>query len=406
MSIPDEYEVKFHLYDGNEMDITEYFDQYEDIRLEKREDGSVNSKVLSYFFDGIIALIQADEHFWKQENQKAYSMYQEASRMFNRFKNSRGSNARMDFLSERMIARSNGLLKLSDAIAATDNKMKGQLFTEALEFFNEEVSLANQMAEQMSSYAAFARASFTESQILFYAALESKNTKSHEAKKSLMRARASLRQASYIDPRFATYIEIIEEELDTLTKTRILDRAKEHVDTANELISKGQFLSAKPHFVSAMSLNNRASSLAGDTGTRRNLLATATQYEAAILECDANQLFRTENDTQKASEKYEDASKLIAKGIALMGHFGSKHTLDTFNCLNEYYKAMAIQTTGLTQFDQDKFKEAKASFDQGIELFKKTVTLAKVCGNGTIVKQSEEAIADINGFLSMAEAML
>ena len=218
-----------------------------------------------------------------------------------------------------------------------------------------------------------------------------------------MRARSSLRQASYIDPRFARYLETIEVELDNLTKTRILNRADQAVQKANELVSKGLYLQAKPHFTSAMLLNNRASSLAGDTGSRRTLLATSTLHEASILECDANQLFRTDNDTVRAAEKYEEASKLVSKSIALLGHFGSKHTLDVFNCRNEYYKSMFIQTNGITLFDKDQFQEARGLFEEGIGSFTKTIELAKKSGN---VKAGEEAIADIKGYLSMTDAML
>ena len=162
MEIAETYEIKFHNYDGNEREMVQFLDQYSMIRESKRNEGNVNAKVLSYFFDGLIALTNADESFWAGNNQGAYTSYQESLRMFNRFKNSRNSDARLDRLSTRMIHRTTGLLNLTDAIIIKDNVTKEDLFSQALGNFNEEVSLANIMNEQMSSYAAFARASFTE----------------------------------------------------------------------------------------------------------------------------------------------------------------------------------------------------------------------------------------------------
>ncbi|MCE7733423.1 MAG: hypothetical protein GPJ54_01005 [Candidatus Heimdallarchaeota archaeon] len=406
MAITEEYEVKFHNYNGNEKELNDFIEEYKFIRETKRNEGNVNSKVLSYFFDGLIALTQADQAFWNGDNQGAYSGYQEAVRMFNRFKNSRNSNAKLDILSERMTFRASGLNNLADAIIVKDEKTKEDMFSKALSNFNEEVSLANKMNEQMSSYAAFARASFTESQILLTVANTIKDSDSDEAKRSLLRSRASLKQACYIDPRYLHYMEKLEETLDNLTRRRLLQRAENQADKATLESENGKYMDAKLLFQNAMLLHKRASSLATDTGSRRKLLASATIYEASIHEAQATQYFRVENNTELASEKFIDASKHVDKAIALMGHFGSKSLVDNFKAQSDFYKAMGNQAGAITSFDADQFQESKNQFDQSVNLFENVIKLAKEGSNEVLVNMSNDAIADIKGYLSMVEAML
>ncbi|OLS28800.1 MAG: hypothetical protein HeimC2_04010 [Candidatus Heimdallarchaeota archaeon LC_2] len=406
MEIAEAYEIKFHNYDGNEREITQFVNQYSKIRESKRNEGNVNAKVLSYFFDGLLALTNADESFWSGDNQGAYTNYQEALRMFNRFKNSRNSDARLDRLSTRMIHRATGLLNLTDAIIIKDKDTKEDLFSQALNNFNEEVSLANVMNEQMSSYAAFARASFTESQILLNVAIRLREEDPDEAKKSLLNSRASLKQACYIDPRFLSFMETVETTLDDLTRHRLLRRAEIHADNATEKSEAGQYKDAKTLFHKAMLLHKRASSLAADTGDRRKLLASATIYEASIHETEASQFFRIENNTKAASGKYLDASKYVDKSIALMGHFGSKGLIDNLKCQSNYYKAMSNQSSAITEFDEDQFPESKTKFEDALQLFENVIKLATISDNEVLVNMSNEAIADVKGYLSMVEAMI
>ncbi len=406
MEIAEAYEIKFHNYDGNEREISQHLSQYSMIRELKINEGNVNAKVLSYFFDGLIALTNADESFWSGNNQGAYTNYQEALRMFNRFKNSRNSDERLDRLSTRMIYRATGLLNLTDAIIIKDETMKEDLFSQALDNFNEEVSLANVMNEQMSSYAAFARASFTESQILLNVAVKLRGEDPDESKRSLLKARASLKQACYIDPRFLSFMETVESTLDDLTRHRLLRRAELQADEATEQSESGHYLEAKVLFTKAMVLHKRASSLAADTGSRRKLLASATIYEASIHETEASHFFRVDNNTTAASEKYLDASKFVDKSIALMGHFGSKELVDNLKCQSDYYKAMGTQSAAITDFDADQFADSKFKFEEALQLFESVIKLAKPSDNEVLMNMSHDAIADIKGYLSMVEAML
>ncbi|MDH5401030.1 MAG: hypothetical protein OEZ01_16785 [Candidatus Heimdallarchaeota archaeon] len=401
-----EYEVKFHLYDGNEQNIKRHQSQYTKIRDEIKLEGSVMSKVLSYFFDALINLTHADVKFWENKLNESHNFYQEAVRMFTRFNNSRNVDARIDRLSDRLIHRAKGQQLVIEATKAQDIKIKLELFADALNFFNEEVNLSNQMQETMSSYAAFARASFCESQYLQFHSQSIRTDNSGEAKKGLMKARYSLRQATFIDPRYMSKLEVIEEELDDLTKDRILIKGEEYADIATSLSENGNYAEAIENFKKANYFYQRASTLASDTASRRFLLSSSTIYEASILEAEANQLFRRENETEKASIKFEDAGKLVAKGIALMGHFGSKSLEDTFTCQRDYYRAMSLQTKAITLFDMEDYDGAKQNFMESKKLFNVAVDTAKRCENEAIINLGKEADADINGYISMCDAMI
>ncbi|MHA2251964.1 MAG: hypothetical protein ACXAD7_16495 [Candidatus Kariarchaeaceae archaeon] len=406
MSIEPEYEIKFHLYDGNERETSRFVAQYQAIHDEKREEGSVMSRVLSYFFEGLIAIVDGDKKFWEAKYNEAYSAYQEASRMFNRFQNSRNVNARLDLFASRMISRSDGLIKLTESINTRDASLKEKLLSEALDNFNQEVNTTNKMNELMSSYAAFARASFTESQLLLVTARKYTESNSGRAKQDLLRARGSLRQASFIDYRFFYAIEEIESELDELTMGRLLHRAEINADKATVESENGMYAEAKNLFAKAVLFHKRASSLASDTGSRRKLLSSATLYEASMLEADGNQLFRRENNTIDASEKFSDAAKYVDKAIALIGHFGSKSLINSFRCQSDYYKAMSLQARGIYEFDNENYNVAKDLFEQANTQFKEAIELAKQGDNPVITLLGNEAIADINGYLSMCAAMM
>ncbi len=404
--IEPDYELKFRLYDGNEKKISKFISQYQEIRDKKKEEGSVMSRVLSYFFDGLTALANGDERFWGGHYNDAYLKYQEALRMLNRFQNSRNVTARLDLLAERIISRAKGLINLTDGLNTNDMSLREKLFTDALNDFNNEVNLTNKMDELISSYAAYARASFTESQLLLVASRNISGTNSDQAKRNLLKARSSLRQASFIDPRFYFANEEIERELDETTKGRLLLKAEIQADEATEKSENGLYLDAKIFFRKAMMFHKRASTLASDTGSRRKLLSSATIYEASMHEADGNQLFRRENNTMEASLKFNDAARFVDKAIALIGHFGSESLIRSFSCQSSYYKAMSLQAKAINEFDDESYSDAKEIFENSINMFSEAIETARKADNPVIISLGNEAIADVNGYLSMCEAMI
>lgn len=404
MSIELDYELKFHIYDGNESTIDRYIAEYGSKQKEQRDEGSVMSRVISYFFDGMMEIVRGDIEFWNEKINEAHNHYVEADRMFNRFKNSRNVQARLDYLADRMLHRVRGMISLTEGIQSTSEK--SDFYREALRAFNSEVNLANEMGETMSSYAAYARASYAESQLLLVDAQKLSENNSGESKKMLMRARGSIRQAAFIDSRFQSRVINIEDRLDDLTKSRILVKAEKYGDEATLASESGEYDDAIILFRKARTFYTRASTLASDTSSRRFLLSSATIYEASEYEALGNKLFRRDNNTSEASEKFADAAKYVEKAIALMGRFGSKNLEDTFLSQRDYYLAMGQQSKAIHDFDQEKYVTAKSLFQEALDLFNKSIELAKSCDNTVIVKLGEEAKGDIQGYLSMCDAMI
>ncbi|MHA2504172.1 MAG: hypothetical protein ACXAE3_15040 [Candidatus Kariarchaeaceae archaeon] len=406
MSAESEYEVKFHLYDGNETSLKRYQQEYEANRQGYREEGSVMSKVLSYFFEALIVLIKADELFWANNYREAYQNYVEAEKMFTRFSNSRNVEVRLDKLVDRYLHRVNGLRNLTEGLQLNDPKVRLDRFSEALNAFNKEVSIANEMHETMSSYAAFSRASIAEALYLLHSSNSISESDSGTAKTYLMQARGAVRQAAFIDPRYMDFLYGIEDNLDDLTKNRILVKAESFGDMATIKSENGDYLDAIEDFRKASMFYKRASTLAGDTSTRRFLLSSATVYEASELEAEGNHLFRGQNNTAAASEKFEDAAKQVDKAIALMGRFGSGELEANFASQRDYYRAMGIQSKAINLLDQEQYIEAKEFFQQSLQLFQSALDNAKVGDNPAIINLAEEAKGDIKGYISMCDTLI
>ena len=400
-----DYEIKFHLYDGNEKNLDELISEYNQIKDSQRVEGSVMSKVLSYFFEGLVELLEADKLFWQSNYREAFAKYSASDKMISRFSNSRNVEVRLDKLAQRLIHRVNGLQNMMEGLQMDNPKIKVEKFELALTNFNSEVSLANEMQETMSSYAAFARASFAEAMFLVEETKSMEEVGSGIAKRKLMTARASIRQSAFIDPRFIDFVYDVEDVLDDLTKNRILIKAEFFGDQATVKSESGDYTDAKEDFKRASLFYKRASTLASDTSTRRYLLSSATIYEASELEAEGNHLFRRENETSLASEKFSDAAQQVDKAIALMGRFGSKDLESNFTSQRDYYHAMSLQTKAISLFDAESYQEAKSTFQEALVLFTSIQEIAKTGDNEVLITLSEEAKGDINGYISMCDAM-
>lgn len=406
MSVDSDYEIKFPLYDGIERDYDQYLVKYDTIKSLKKGEGNVMGRVISYFFEGYIFLIKGDKAYWNAKMKDAYQFYQEAIKMFTRFHNSRNVNVKLDQLSDRLTARSKGMSGLVESLTINDRELKANLLVEALNEFNSEVSLANEMEEQMSSYAAYARASLAECQLLKIQSEMIAKTDSNQAKKNVMKARDSIRQAAFIDIRLKSKVEEIEIVLDDLTKNRLLDKAINFGEKGSKDSEDGEFKKAIESYNMSSVFYKRASTLAADVGTRRSLLSTATVNEASAKEAEANYLYRHENDTGSASEKFEEAAKLVDKAIALMGNFGNELMRNLFSNQRDFYRGMASQTTGIHNFDLEDYDNAKKEFDEALITFKKVINKTKNINDQVFETLCTEAISEVQGYIAMCDAML
>jgi tetratricopeptide (TPR) repeat protein len=404
-----DYEIKFRLYDGNESNIDEFIKYYTSLKeeyLKKGTDGSVHAKVISYFFDGMIKLVQGDRLFWNEDYLGASQLYAEATRFFNRFKNSRSTDYKLDLLGNRMLHRSKGMEALTVIFNSKDYSKKELKLLDALENFNNETEAATNMKEEIPAIIAFSRALLTESFLWRDRSELQKFENSFEAKKGLMYSRSVVRQAAFIDIRMRVFMEEIENKIDDLTKERILLKAEEFGNLAIEESENGNYQKSKQYYDQATLFYGRASSLVSDSSSRRFLLSMRTVLEASMLECDANQAYRVDNNMVKANEFFLEANLRVEKAIALMGSFGNEDLRLSFVSQKNFYKAMAHMTQGINYFDEEKYQEAMEEYKQANELFTQSMEDAKASLNEPLTELGERCQADLDGYINMCETFI
>lgn len=409
MSTAADYELSFKLYDGNERNLDvfrRHFDQIREQQLQKGIDGSVNAKVISYFFEGMVELVDGDKFFWNRNFIESNLHYTQAKRYFSRFANSRGVRVRLDELASRMLNRAEGMILVTQSLQMQDFTKREPLFLDALEQFNQETSKASEMEENIPAIIAYSRALFAEAFLWYDRSKLQVDQDSFEAKKSLMTARNVIRQANFIDGRIQNYVNEIENKIDDLTKERILLKAEELGNQAIDESENGNFNEAKKFYEQATLFYRRASELVAESGTRRFLLSMKTVLEASILECEGNQSYRMDNDMAMSMQKFKDAAIQVEKAIALMGSFGNNDLKLSFTSQKHFYLAMSKLTEGIQKFDDEQYKEAMGIYEEAKEFFNQSIEDARNSYNEPLLELGERSMADLDGYIKMCETFI
>ena len=404
--VEQDYEIKFHRYDGTEPDPENFLTEFTTLQGKYRTEGSVMSKVISYFFDALVALIDGDMNFSNDNFRDAYTNYTEASKMFQRFMNSRNVKVRLDMLADRLNHRSKGNQKICESFLTSDLELKDNLLLTALNHYNDEVNVANDMGDQMSSYAAFSRASLAQSQILLFRGREQMEKNSSESKKNLLESRLAIRQAVFINLHLKKYYEEIEEQLEDITRLRLLTKAENFGDEATIQSENGEYDASMLSNKKAASFYKRASAIATDGSSRRFFLSSATILEASIKECEAHKNLKQLDQPSDASESFEEAAKYVDKAIALMGRLGNEVLVTNFRCQRDYYSAMSSMAKAVAVFDEDKYAEAMKLFREAEENFDIITSQSEELDNEVLSRLSTESRAEILGYITMCENLL
>ncbi len=405
----EEYEVKIHIYDGNEDSLPWFqrnFLRQKEQYLNLGREGNVNAKVLSYFFDGMALLVEGDIFFWEGHYLDAQDRYSKAIRELKLFLSSRSVHMKLDRLCERILVRTEGNLKLSQAMLISDYNQKHTILSEALMKYNEEVRQCSEMMETLSSFIAFSRALFTEALLWQNRAKMEEEKSTADAKRSLMKSRTAIRQATYINAKMKNFMEEIEEQLDDLTRHRILIKAETLGNFGTEASEKANYMEAKEYFLKAMLFYNRAAQLAPSAPNRRVLLAMSTVMEASAIECDANENYKKQDNMQRAAENFSEAAQKIDKAIALIGSLGTKELRDSFNAQRDYYLAMALLCEGTLLYDKEQYIEAKAKYEEAGKLFENSIKLAEFSETDTIKTLAQASLNDVKTYIQLCETFL
>ncbi len=405
----DQYEIDLRIYDGVEGNFLwyqNYFQTQREDYFNKGIEGSVTSKVISYFFGGMENLVKADSYFWKGDFKSAVNEYTKSLREFSLFKSSRGASFKLDLLTLKNIHWVKGMIALSRALQMPGDKKSFDYFSEALLEFNNEVNQSTEMKEEISMLVSFSRASLTEALLWQARGNQVEIDNSAEAKRRLMKARSAVRQAQYINKLVTEFTESIEENLDNLTRKRILVKADKLAVQGTIASEKSDYLSAKQLFIQSNLFYNRAAQLAESAGNRRILLSMSKVMEASIFECDANEMYRKNNNLKEAQLKFDEGSLIIDKAIALLGSLGSSELRDSFTAQRDYYSAMALYCKATQSFDEEIYDEAKELYLTAKDKFLSAIQLGKKSQNTTIVELTGQALAEVESYLQLCDTFL
>ena len=403
----DDYEISFKNYDGNEPNFADYREYYADLHafyLQKGVD-DVNSKVISYFFEGMKELVNGDILFWDRNYIDSQMRYAEGKKFIQRFERSRGIEAKLDILADRILQRIEGLIDLSQALQFTELNSREKLLSSALEHFNAETKIATEMGDTISAIVAYARALKVESIYWKDKSDDTRKEDTFEAKKLIMKSRLKIKQAAFIDSKNLGDLEIIENSLDDLTKERILVNAENLGNKAIMASEEGDYDSAKNFYQQAILFYTRASQIAADSATRRFLLSMRTVLEASVLEAEGNKAFKVLDDLGSATMYFTDAASEIDKAIALIGAYGNKELTKTFFSQKLYYEGMSKLATGVQLYDNEQYDLAIEIYEDARNSFLQAIEEANEAENVTIIDLGNRALNDIENYINMSKTL-
>ncbi|MHA1910196.1 MAG: hypothetical protein ACTSYA_00750, partial [Candidatus Kariarchaeaceae archaeon] len=264
------------VYDSNPSDIENIKQQLEVINEEyadRGKSGNVEAKVMTYYFEGIIYIIDGDQAFWDNDYRTALDSYMRALRLLSRFNNSRGADDRINKMATCFIDRINGHIAVAKGLRTRENDVRHQFFEEALNSYNSEIKSASQIKQSFSAYLAFGRASHLEGLIWENRGDIFLKEKSGEAKRNYLSARKSYAVASFIDKRIREKLKTINVKIKKITIARIIDKAVKFQEEAVFNITNTKFLVAEKKFKQSSNWYDRAGVVDDSSEKRRVYLA-------------------------------------------------------------------------------------------------------------------------------------
>ena len=400
----EDYEIPILLYNGNELHHDEFINYFMTTRekyLEKGREGSVNYKVISYFFEGMYHLAKGEKYFWKENYKLANDNFANAHKYITRFINSRARDSLFDKLARRMVYRLNGMKLLGYVLS--NKKTNKKCLEDAVMHFNSESNLAKEVEEQIPAMVAFSRALFAEA--LLWSNNNKQGKNSFEAKKNLLKARVLLKQVRFFDTRVNKFLQQLENSISELTKNRVHEKAEKLVKKGEKFAQSGEFKKGKEFFEQATLFYDRASNLSDNSKMRRIFLANKSAVEGASFECEANSNFLGSNNLLNATQLFKKAAVQIEKAIALLSSFGDPQQNASFKSRLNFYLGMSVLIEGVNYYDSEKYEKAINLYKNSQKLLNKSNEEAKSLKSKALKKLIENALNDLKGYIDMIEVV-
>ncbi len=395
-------------YEPEYSDIEEVYSQYYQALEEFRKIGedNITARVLSYYYEGFLYIINGDQALANKEYDKALTNYENAHKLIVRSRASRGREGD-DIWHEMMKWTYYSEAQINLCKYYMEEKIENKLTLlqysiSNLKLFLEERKLDNNFVDVVYSKG---RISFL-NYLYFYNIAKRYKNNTKAVKKFLMDARMHLNKANFVFHNYSELLDELEEIIDDITKEHIVERAELHWNRGTYLIAKSDFVEAEKYFAMASQYYERASKICAEFLEIRLYLALSKITKASSIEAIANELYRRQDNPTKASKMFTMAYNIVDEALGLLVRIQNKALITSMTAQRNYYEALALETKGISLFDQEKYKESIENFEEAMQ--KLNATEAQVVNSSA--EHLEEYIRlsknEIEGYLSMAKTIL
>ena len=195
-------------------------------------------------------------------------------------------------------------------------------------------------------------------------------------------------------------------KIDEITKAHIVARAEGYWDKGSILISESNFTEAQRYFTIASKYYARASVICANFMEQRLYLALSRITEASQYESEANEMYKRQDKPKEASEMFNKAVDIVDIALGLLTSIKSESLINNMTAQRSFYEALALETEGIFLFDSEKFNEALQHFENSMKKLEETQISASEGNIDQLLEFVRTAKSEVEGYISMAQAML
>ena len=384
------------------------YNQYSKVYNDFKEAGEENVafKVLSYHYAGMLYIIKGDELRIKKKYDEAIKNYEEGLKLINRSRASRGREG--DKIFNEMIlwiSYIEGVKRICQSFIEKDISKRVRLLEESIKFNEnfyetrkiEQDAIHLRAAEARSCYANY---------VSFLIKSELHRDNSKQAKKFLLKARTQLMKANFIYNSLTEELEDVQNRIDEITKTHIVERAEGYWVQGTTQITESNFKEAQRYFHIASKYYTRASVICANFMEQRLYLALSRITEASQYESDANEMYKRQDKPKEASEMFYKAVDIVDISLGLLTSIQSESLINNMTAQRSFYEALAFETEGIFHFDNEQFKDSLEFFEKSMKKLEETQISASEGNIDQLLEFVRTAKSEVEGYISMAQAML
>ncbi|MHA1667277.1 MAG: hypothetical protein ACTSUR_01365 [Candidatus Heimdallarchaeaceae archaeon] len=400
-------DFQFIYYEPFYSDPQESYHQFSEVYNHFKEKGeeSVNFRVLSYFYEGMLYLINGDAYYFQEDYNQALQNYESANKLIVRSRASRGVEG--DQIFEEMMKWANyaeAMKKLVSGKLEKDLDRQIDIFISAKPDFIEFLNARKKEENKIDEIIALARISYLE--YLYLRSLaEKKADDTRSYKRYLLRARTELFKANFIYRILDKELDDIQNKIDEITKQHIVARAETFWDNGTKHNTISMFKKAQRFFAIASKYYSRASEICENFMEQRLYLALSKITLASRLESEANELYKRKDNPEKASARFLKAVETVDLALGLLSSIKSESLIKNMRAQRSFYEALALETEGIVFFDKEEFEQATERFEQAIKKLDETQLSASEGNLENLIEFVRTAKSEIEGYISMAKAI-